>query len=70
MTGHEWANWAGNQRDTATQLRPGSADEVAAAVNECPAPTGFSVRPSARACLTAAATSSAEPGRSSAAVSR
>src|SRR6202008_2362557 len=36
---------------------------TAAAVNECPAPTGLTVRPSAAAVRTAAATCSAEAGR-------
>jgi hypothetical protein len=41
----------------------------AAAVNECPAPTGLTVRPSTLACLTSAATSAVEPGRATVAES-
>jgi len=47
---HEWANWAGNVRDTAPTVRPGSADEVADLVKQAraegrrikPAGTGHS----------------------------
>jgi L-gulonolactone oxidase len=47
---HEWANWAGNVRDTAPTVRPGSVDEVADLVKQArtegrrikPAGTGHS----------------------------
>jgi FAD-linked oxidoreductase len=44
MTGQEWTNWAGNQRDTAPVLRPGSTDEVAEAVKQARA-DGRTVKP-------------------------
>ena len=44
MIGHEWANWAGNQRDGAAELRPASVEEVAEAVKQARA-DGRTVKP-------------------------
>ncbi len=44
MTGQEWANWAGNERDTAPVLRPGSTGEVADAVKQARA-DGRTIKP-------------------------
>src|SRR2546430_5838766 len=44
MTGTEWVNWAGNQRDAAVVRRPGSTDEVAALVKQARA-DGRTVKP-------------------------
>jgi L-gulono-1,4-lactone dehydrogenase len=41
---HEWANWAGNVRDTAPTVRPGSVDEVADLVKQARA-DGRRVKP-------------------------
>lgn len=44
MTGTAWANWAGNQTDSATVARPGSTAEVAALVKQARA-DGRTVKP-------------------------
>jgi L-gulonolactone oxidase len=44
VTIHEWVNWAGNIRDTAPLVRPGSVDEVADAVKQARA-DGRTVKP-------------------------
>jgi L-gulonolactone oxidase len=44
MTGTEWANWAGNQRDNADPVWPASATEVADAVKQARA-DGRTVKP-------------------------
>src|SRR2546430_9643060 len=44
MASHEWVNWAGNIRDTAPTVRPGSVDEVAEVVKRARA-EGGSVKP-------------------------
>src|SRR5256886_7284751 len=44
VTNHEWVNWAGNVRDTARTVRPGSVDEVAEVVKQARA-EGRTVKP-------------------------
>ena len=44
MTHQEWSNWAGNQRDCARRVRPGSVAEVADAVKRARA-EGRTVKP-------------------------
>src|SRR5256714_3485267 len=44
MASHEWVNWAGNIRDTAPTVRPGSVDEVAEVVKRTRA-EGRTVKP-------------------------
>jgi len=44
MASHEWVNWAGNIRDTAPTVRPGSVDEVAEVVKRARA-EGRTVKP-------------------------